>query len=65
MPNVVMKALKRAMAAEYSRELSSKVFNGEARICRLGLCVGSVPGYGLRRMLCSSDNTRKQIMGIP
>jgi DNA invertase Pin-like site-specific DNA recombinase len=62
MPNVVMKALKRAMAAEYSRELSSKVFEGEKRISQLGFWVGSVPGYGLRRMLCSSDGTHKQIM---
>jgi DNA invertase Pin-like site-specific DNA recombinase len=62
MPNVVMKALKRAMAAEYSRELSFKVFEGERRISRLGFWVGSIPGYGLRRMLCSSDGTHKQIM---
>src|ERR1017187_10406529 len=62
MPNVVTKALKRAMAAEYSRELSSKVFEGEKRIFRLGFWVGSIPGYGLRRMLCSSDSTHKQIM---
>ena len=62
MPNVVMKALKRAMAAEYSRELSSKVFEGGKRISRLGFWVGSMPGYGLRRMLCSSDGTHKQIM---
>ncbi len=44
MPNVVMKALKRAMAAEYSRELSSKVFEGEKCISQLGFWVGSVPG---------------------
>ena len=62
MPNVVMKALKRAMAAEYSRELSSKVFEAEKRISGLGFWVGSMPGYGLRRMLCSSDSTHKQIM---
>lgn len=61
-PNVVMKALKRAMAAEYSRELSSKVFEGEKRMSRLGFWVGSMPGYGLRRMLCSSDSAHKQIM---
>jgi DNA invertase Pin-like site-specific DNA recombinase len=62
MPNVVMKALKRAMAAEYSRELSSKVFEGEKRASQLGFWVGSMPGYGLRRMLCSPDGTHKQIM---
>lgn len=62
MPSIVMKALKRAMAAEYSRELSHKVFEAEKRIARLGYWVGSMPGYGLRRMLCSPDGTRKQIM---
>lgn len=62
MPNVVMKALKRAMAAEYSRELSSKVFEGEKRISQFGFWVGSIPGYGLRRMLCSPDGAHKQIM---
>jgi DNA invertase Pin-like site-specific DNA recombinase len=64
MPNVLMKALKRAMAAEYSRELSRKVFDGEKRISKLGFWVGSAPGYGLRRMLCSSDGTHKQIMNL-
>jgi len=62
MPNVVMKALKRAMAAEYSRELSFKVFEAEKRISQLGFWVGSIPGYGLRRMLCSPDGSHKQIM---
>ena len=64
MPNVVMKALKRAMAAEYSRELSSRVFEAEKRISGLGFWVGSQPGYGLRRMLCSLDGTHKQIMAL-
>src|ERR1035441_4476259 len=50
MPNVVMKALKRAMAAEYSRELSSKVFEGEKRISRLGFWVGSIPRSQGRRV---------------
>jgi DNA invertase Pin-like site-specific DNA recombinase len=37
MPNVVMKALKRAMAAEYSRELSSKVFEGGETYIPIGI----------------------------
>jgi len=64
MSNVVMKALKRAMAAEYSRELSSKVFEAEKRISGMGFWVGSMPGYGLRRMLCSADRTHKQTMEL-
>ena len=42
------------MAAEYSRELSAKVFAGQKRICEAGFRLGSSPGYGLRRMLVSS-----------
>lgn len=62
MPNVVMKALKRIMAAEYSRDLSFKTFEGGKRISGLGFRVGGPAGYGFRRMLCSSDGTHKQIM---
>jgi hypothetical protein len=32
----LLKAVKRAMAAEYSRELSAKVFAGQARLTELG-----------------------------
>jgi DNA invertase Pin-like site-specific DNA recombinase len=62
MPNVVMKALKRVMAAEYSRDLSEKVFQGEKRINELGYRTGGKAGYGLRRMLCSLDGTPKQLL---
>jgi hypothetical protein len=57
-----MKALKRVMAAEFSRELSDKVFNGMTRLVSHGLWAGSQPGFGLRRMLVSSDGERKQIL---
>src|SRR5213079_249859 len=49
------KALKRTMAAEYSRELGVKVLEGQKRLARLGFKQGGVPGYGLRRMLVSAD----------
>ena len=62
MPNVVMKALKRVMAAEYSRDLSGKVFEGEKRINELGFRTGGTAGYGLRRMLCAADGSSKQIL---
>src|SRR5436309_394615 len=42
------KALKRTMAAEYSRELGVKVFDGQKRLARQGFKQGGVPGYGLR-----------------
>jgi DNA invertase Pin-like site-specific DNA recombinase len=62
MPNVVMKALKRVMAAEYSRELSCKVYQGERKLNEIGFRTGGTAGYGLRRMLCSLDGTPKQIL---
>jgi DNA invertase Pin-like site-specific DNA recombinase len=56
----IMKALKRSMAGEYSRELSVKVLAGQERLARLGFKQGGVPGYGLRRMLVAADGTPKQ-----
>jgi len=46
MPNTIMKALKRTMAAEYSRELSVKVFAGQRKIVAQGFRGGGVAGYG-------------------
>lgn len=49
--STIIKSVKRAMAAEYSRELSSKVFKGQCRLIELGFRQGGAAGYGLRRML--------------
>lgn len=51
----VLKAMKRAMAGEYSRELSVKVFAGAERGARLGRFTGGVPGFGLRRAILLPD----------
>jgi DNA invertase Pin-like site-specific DNA recombinase len=56
----LLKALKRSMAAEFSRELSEKVFRGKSRLVRMGYWVGAQPGYGYRRMMVSADGKRKQ-----
>jgi DNA invertase Pin-like site-specific DNA recombinase len=58
--SLIMKALKRTMAGEYSRELGVKVLDGMNRLTMLGFKQGGVPGYGLRRMLVSSSGVRKQ-----
>src|SRR6266567_1551964 len=58
--SLIMKALKRTMAGEYSRELGVKVLAGQKRLARLGFKQGGVPGYGLRRMLVSATGTPKQ-----
>jgi len=60
--SLLMKTLKRGMAAEYSRELSVKVLAGQKRLACLGYKQGGVPGYGLRRMLVASDGTPKQLL---
>lgn len=62
MPSIVMKTLKRVMAAEYSRELSEKVFEGAKNISKLGFRLGGPAGYGLRRMLCYPDGTPRTIL---
>jgi DNA invertase Pin-like site-specific DNA recombinase len=60
LPNLIMKALKRTMAGEYSRELGVKVLAGQKRLASLGFKQGGVPGYGLRRMLISPEGVTKQ-----
>lgn len=59
-PNAtIIKSLKRAMAAEYSRELSTKVFQGKSRLIELGYRQGGTAGYGLRRMLVDASGREK------
>lgn len=59
LPSNVMKSIKRVMAGEYSRELSSKVFTGQCRLITLGYRQGGPAGYGLRRHLVNEHNERK------
>ncbi len=62
MANVVLKALKRTMAAEYSRELGVKVYAGKKRLAALGFHEGGAPGYGLRRVMVSAEGRVKQVL---
>src|SRR5450755_2277158 len=52
------------MAAEYSRELSDKVFAGMTRVVRRGFRSGAHPGYGFRRLLLSADGIPRQQLSI-
>jgi DNA invertase Pin-like site-specific DNA recombinase len=61
----LMKALKRSMAGEYSRELSVKVKQAHERLAKLGYKQGGMPGYGLRRMLIPSDTSRPTRLLLP
>jgi len=58
----IMKALKRAMAGEYSRELGVKVAAGQTRLAELGFWQGGPAGYGFRRMLVSPERKPKQLL---
>jgi DNA invertase Pin-like site-specific DNA recombinase len=62
MPDLIMKALKRTMAGEYSRELSVKVTAGLRRIVGLGYKPGGSTIYGLRRLLLDSDGNPKHTL---
>ena len=55
----IIKSMKRAMAGEYSRELSVKVFTGQCRLIRLGFRQGGAAGFGLRRQLVDEHRQPK------
>jgi DNA invertase Pin-like site-specific DNA recombinase len=55
----IVKTVKRAMAGEYSRELSAKVFQGQCRLIELGYRQGGPAGFGLRRMLVDETGKAK------
>ncbi len=57
--STIVKGVKRAMAGEYSRELSAKVFAGQCRLIELGFRQGGPAGYGLRRTLIDVQGTVK------
>lgn len=58
----IVKGVKRSMAAEYSRELSAKVFAGQCRLVKLGFHQGGSPGYGLRRQLIDEHRSPKGLL---
>lgn len=59
----LLKAVKRTMAGEYSRELSVKVFAGQCRLIEMGFRQGGPAGYGLRRQLIDKDAEPKGELG--
>lgn len=60
----IIKSVKRSMAGEYSRELSTKVFQGACRLIQLGFKQGGTAGYGLRRMLVDQAGQPKGVLAI-
>lgn len=59
----VQKVVKRRMAAEYSRELSVKVFAGQCRLIEMGYRQGGMAGFGLRRELRDEHGRPKGLLG--
>lgn len=57
--STIVKGVKRAMAGEYSRELSAKVFAGQCRLIEHGYRQGGAAGYGLRRRLIDQNGAPK------
>ena len=55
----VIKAVKRAMAAEYSRELGVKVVEGQRNLARRGFDLGGGPPFGLKHVIV--DMSKKPV----
>jgi len=62
--STIVKGVKRAMAGEYSRELSTKVFAGQCRLIELGYRQGGAAGYGLRRVLIDQAGNIKATLRL-
>jgi DNA invertase Pin-like site-specific DNA recombinase len=60
--SAIVKAIKRAMAGEFSRELSIKVFAGQKRLVEKGYWLGGQPGFGLRRLLLDQNGAAKCVL---
>lgn len=60
--STILVNVKRSMAAEYSRELGVKVFNGACNIVRHGYRQGGAAGYGLRRQLIDESHAVKGVL---
>lgn len=58
----IIKSVKRAMAAEYSRELSQKVSAGLRRVVRKGFRGGGQAGYGYRRAIVDESGQVVQVV---
>jgi DNA invertase Pin-like site-specific DNA recombinase len=58
----LLKALKRTMASEFSRELSVKVSAGQRRLASMGFWQGGYAPFGLMRQLVDQDKRPKGLL---
>jgi DNA invertase Pin-like site-specific DNA recombinase len=63
-PSNLLKALKRTMAGEYSRELSVKISVGQRRLAGMGFWQGGVAPFGFVRQLIGENGEPKQILSF-
>lgn len=54
----LFKQIRRAAAAEYSRDLASKSRAGQVHVINMGFAVGKMPCFGYRRESVSADGAR-------
>ncbi|MBI4022009.1 MAG: recombinase family protein [Candidatus Andersenbacteria bacterium] len=55
-------SIERYMAAEYSRQLSEKVFYGSAEVARQGYSAGGSACYGMQRLLLSVEGKPLRVL---
>lgn len=60
----LLKAVRRLMAADFSRELSEKVRRAQYRHAAQGRKMGGVAGYGLRRAVLGADGQVKAVLEL-
>ena len=58
----LLKSLKRAMAAEYSRDLSRRVTTAKQRLSAQGDWYGNRPGLGYRRLMIDDQGRPSQVL---
>jgi DNA invertase Pin-like site-specific DNA recombinase len=60
----LLKALKRTMAGEYSRELSVKIRAGQRRLASMGWWQGGPPPFGMQRLLVDQQRQPKHVLAL-
>jgi DNA invertase Pin-like site-specific DNA recombinase len=58
----LVKHIKRAMAAEYSRDLSAKISRAQWRLAAKGFWQGGPPGFALRRGLLDASGAPRAVL---
>jgi DNA invertase Pin-like site-specific DNA recombinase len=58
----LLKALKRTMAGEYSRELSVKISDGQRRLASMGFWQGGEAPFGMARRIVDENGRPKEIL---